>query len=222
MPRCFALVAIAVLVCVAAGRLAAGGDSPGVPGPERLTAAERAAVRKLTEQALKDHGLASGKVYLTRIDVFADGGTGERHAIAISYRYEGDLAVLTHIDLGTLKVTEVETVPHLPTSLSPEELAEAEKLARANREVARALARYGEGARIEVDAQMLITAVPDAPEYRHRVVRLFFRRGRDYLLYVPNVDVDLTRGTVRVRPAGQGHDRGSDAPTPGPSSRGRG
>ena len=205
MPRSFALVAVAVVGCVAAGRLAAGGDTPGVPGPERLTAAERAAVRKLTEQALKDRGLASGKVYLTRIDVFADGGTGERHAIAISYRYEGDLAVLTHIDLNTLKVTEVETVPHLPTSLSPEELAEAEKLARANREVARALAKYGEGARIEVDAQMAITAVPDDPTYHHRVVRLNFRRDREYLPRAPNVDVDLTTGTVRVRPPGKGH-----------------
>jgi hypothetical protein len=184
----------------------AGGDNAGVPGPEQLTAEERAAARKLTEQALKERNFNSGKVYLTRIDVFADGGSGERHAIAISYRYEGDLAILTHIDLGTMKVTAVEQVPHLPTSLAPEELAEAEKLARANREVGRALAKYGPEARIEVDAEIAITAVPDAPEYHHRVVRLFFRRGRDYLLYVPNVNVDLTTGTVRVRPAGKGHD----------------
>jgi hypothetical protein len=206
MPRRSALLPVVALVGVAAVRLGAGNDNAGVPGPEQLTAEERTAVRKLAEQALKARDLYSGKVYLTRIDVFADGGSGERHAIAISYRYEGDLAILTHIDLGTMKVTAVEQVPHLPTSLSPEELAEAEKLARANREVARALAKYGPDAKIEVDAEIAITAVPDAPEYHHRVVRLFFRRGRDYLLYVPNVDVDLTAGTVRVRPAGQGHD----------------
>jgi hypothetical protein len=205
MPRRSAFLAVA-LVAAAAVRPGAGGDNAGVPGPEQLTADERVAVRKLTEQALRERKLDSGKVYLTRIDVFADGGSGERHAIAISYRYEGDLAILTHIDLGTMKVTAVEQIPHLPTSLAPEELTEAEKLARANREVARALAKYGPDAKIEVDAEIAITAVPDAPEYHHRVVRLFFRRGRDYLLYVPSVNVDLTTGIVRVRPAGKGHD----------------
>jgi hypothetical protein len=191
---------------LAAAWLGAGADNEGVPGPERLTAEESSAVRKLAEQALKARDLWKGKVYLTRVEVFHDGRSGERHAIAIHYRYEGDLAILTHLDLGTMKVTAVETVPHLPTSLSPEELVEADKLARGDREVARALAKYGPDAKIEVDAQMAITAVSDAPGFHHRVVRLFFRRGHDYLLYAPSVDVDLTTGTVQVRPVGKGHD----------------
>ena len=206
MPRRSALLAVVALGCVAAARLGAGDDNDGVPGPEQLSAEERAAVRKLAEQALKARDLLKGKVYLTRVEVFYDGRREERHAIAIHYRYDGDLAMLTHIDVGTMKVTAVETVPHLPTSLSPEELAESEKLARGNREVARALAKYGPDAKIEVDAQMAITAVPDAPGFHHRVVRLFFRRGREYLLYAPSVDVDLTTRTVEVRPVGKGHD----------------
>jgi ribosomal protein L21E len=174
--------------------------------PEELTAGEQAAVRKLAEGALKERGLLKGKVYLTGIEVFHDSVRGARHAVATHYRYDGDLGIRTHIDLGTRKVTEVEEIPHLPTSLAPEELAEAEKLARANKEVARALARYAKGPKIEVDAQMAITALSTDPNYQHRVVRLAFHRGREYLLYVPHVDVDLTTGTVRVQPVGKGHD----------------
>jgi hypothetical protein len=40
---------------------------------------------------------------------------------------------------------------------------------------------------------------PDVPGYQHRVARLFFRDGqRNYLQYVPIVDVDLTSGEVRL------------------------
>jgi hypothetical protein len=185
--------------------VAARADAQAAPNPEQLTAEENAAVRKLAEAALKERGLHKGKVYLTRIEVFHDPARGERHAVATHYRYEGDLALRTHVDLGTRKVTEVETIPHLPTSLAPEELDEAVKLARANRDVARALARYADGPKIEVDAQMAITAVPDAPTFRHRVVRLHFRRGREYLLHVPSVDVDLTARTVHVEAEKSGH-----------------
>ena len=60
----------------------------------------------------------------------------------------------------------------------------------------KALARYS--APLEVDALVVHTVVSDAPTYHHRVVRLTFRQGREYLLYGPVVDVDLTTGTVRV------------------------
>ena len=190
-----------LLLCVAAARA----DEQTAPDPEQLTAEESAAVRKLAEAALKERGLLKGKVYLTRVEVFHDAAREERHAIATHYRYEGDLAMRTHVDLGTRKVTDVETIPHLPTSLAPEELAAAVKLARANKDVARALARYADGPKIEVDAQMAITAVADDPTFRHRVVRLHFRRGREYLLHVPSVDVDLTAGTVRVGAEKAGH-----------------
>jgi hypothetical protein len=177
----------------------------GVPGPERLSAEEQAAVRKLSEQALRDRDLLKGKTYLTRIEVYPDPARKERHAIAIYYRYEGDLGILVHVNVGAGKVTEVEAIPHLPTSLTDEELAEADKLARGNAEIARALAQYADGPKIEVDAQMAISADPKDAGYHHRVVRLNYRRGRDYLLRVPTVDVDLTTGAVRAQPSAKGH-----------------
>jgi hypothetical protein len=200
---CRLALALALLLLTSAPQLSRGGD--GVPGPEQLTTVERATVRKLAEQALRERDLVKGKTYLTRIEVFYDSARKERHAIAIYYRYEGDLAILVHVNVGAGKVTQVEAVPHLPTSLTDEELAEAQKLARANPEVARALALYTEGPKIEVDAQMALTVEPKDPNYHHRVVRLNFRRGREYLLRVPTVDVDLTTGTVRAQPLGKGH-----------------
>jgi ribosomal protein L21E len=205
MSRRSALPLALALLCLAAAPLRSRGGE-GVPGPEQLTAEERAGVRKLAEQALRERDLFKGKTYLTRIEVYYDSARTERHAIAIYYRYEGDLGILVHVDVGAGKVTQVEAVPHLPTSLTDEELAEAEKRARADRDVARALARYADGPKIEVDAQMALTVDPKDPNYHHRVVRLNFRRGREYLLRVPTVDVDLTTGRVRAQPLGKGHD----------------
>jgi ribosomal protein L21E len=204
MLRIYVLALSVAVTCLTVPRVGAAGDV--LVNPEELNAGERDAVRKLADGALKERGLLKGKVYLTGIEVFHDSVRGKRHAVATHYRYDGDLGILTHIDLGTLKVIDVEEIPHLPTSLAPEELVEAEKLARADKVMARALARYAKGPKIEVDAQMAITALPSDPNYQHRVVRLAFRRGREYLLYVPQADVDLTTGAVRVLPLGKGHD----------------
>jgi hypothetical protein len=196
---------LAIVVATPFWLAAVPGDEGGrVPG--ELTAAERATIRDLAERALKERDLIKGKVYLTRIEVFPDSGGTRRHVTVTHYRYDGDLAIQTSIDLIRKEVTDVETIPHLPTSLAPEEVVEAEKLARANVEVARALARYEAGGKIEVDAVIVRTAIEDDPRYHHRTVRLAFRRGRDYLLHVPFVEVDLTAGTVRVQPLGKAHD----------------
>ncbi len=177
----------------------------GQPDTSPLSAAERAAVRELVEKDLKGRGLLKGKTYLTRLEVLPDNHEGTpRRAVATHYRYDGDLAILTSIDLDRRQVLEVETVPHLPTSLAPEELAEAERLAREHVEVARALARY-RTIKIEVDALVTTTVDEKAFGYRHRLVRIYFRQGRDYLLYAPKVDVDLTAGKVRVYPADKPH-----------------
>ncbi|MCI0455496.1 MAG: hypothetical protein L0Z62_00785 [Gemmataceae bacterium] len=175
------------------------------PDSSPLSPAERAAVRELVEKDLKGRGLFRGKVHLTRIEVVPDNHEGTpRRAIVTHYRYEGNLAILSSIDLDRRQVLEVEAVPHMPTALAPEERAEAEKLARAHVEVARALVRY-RTLKVEVDALAITTADEKAFGYRHRLVRLRFRQGRDYLLYAPTVDVDLTTGQVRVYPAGKPH-----------------
>jgi hypothetical protein len=102
-------------------------------------------------------------------------------------------------------VLKVEAFPHMPTSLAPEELAVAEKLARAHPTVIKALAREPDSDKIEVDALVHYTTDEKAETYHHRVVRLFFRQGRTYLLYGPVVEVDLTTETVRVEAREEAH-----------------
>jgi hypothetical protein len=192
------LLSISLTLCFLAASLARAGDE--ASGPLELTPAEQTAVRGLADQALKTRDLFKGKIYLTRLEAFREaGGKAPRHlALLTYYRYEGDLGILVSVDMDRNEVTGVESIPHLPTSLTSEELAEADKLARANPEVARFLARYGPGAKIDVDALVVFTTVKEAFGYHHRVVRLHFRQGRDYLLYGPLVEVDLTAGAVRV------------------------
>jgi len=171
-----------------------------VSGPVELTPAEQKVVRGLAEQALKARDLFKGKIYLTRTEAFREvTGKAPRHlAILTYYRYDGDLGILVNVDLDRKEVLGVEAIPHLSPSLIPQHSAEADKLARANPEVARFLARYGPAAKIDVDSLVVFTTVKEAFGYHHRVVRLHFRQGRDYLLYAPLVEVDLTAGAVRV------------------------
>jgi hypothetical protein len=198
--RRVAFLAFALLPAFAPAR-ACGGAEPA--DPLELTAAERTLVRDLSEQALKERGLLKGKVYLTRVEVFAGSAAPARHALVQHYCYDGDRTVLTAVSLEDKKVTGVEVLPHFPTPLTSEELEHAEKLARAHPVVKRALARQkGE---VEVDALLTFTSVPDAPTYNHRVVRLFFRQGRTYLLYGPAVEVDLTTETVRAERTDKAH-----------------
>jgi hypothetical protein len=198
-----ALVALGAAWLLAPAALAA--DERG-PALLELTDKERSIVVGLAESALRERGLLKGKVYLTRVEVFRDTADreSERNALVTHYRYDGDVTVFTSVNLGRRRVTSVQSEAHFPASLAPEELAEAEKLARAHPEVKRALAKYGPG--VEVDALLTYTADPKSPNYNHRVVRLFFRRGRDYLLYGPGVDVDLTAGTVRAERVDRAHE----------------
>jgi hypothetical protein len=182
---------------------AAGG--PETADPLELSPTEQAQVRQVAEEALKAKGLLQGKVFFTGLEVLLDGAapTPGRRVLVQHYRYDGDLTLLTSIDLARKEVLQVEAVPHSPTSLAPEELERAERLARAHPEVKRALARHK--GPTEVDALLIFTSVRDAPTYNHRVVHLFFREGRTYLLYAPIVEVDLTTETVRALRAGKGH-----------------
>src|SRR5262245_24893883 len=194
MSRASTLIALLPLLGLTAALAGAGGTAPDLP----LSVAERAAVRELVEKELHKRGLLKGKVYLTGIDVPPDNHPDSpRRALVTHYRYDGDLAILTAVDLDRRAVLSVDAVPHMPTSLAPEELAEAVRLAKESPEVARGLARY-RGVKVEVDASLTLCGDRDAPEFGHRLVHLYFRQGRDYLLSAPKVEVDLTTGKVRV------------------------
>lgn len=190
MPRSLFPITLAALSALTLSYARAGG----------LDDEDRAAVRQLAEEAIKAKGLYKGKIYLTQIEVLRDGSgkSVRHHALVTHYRYDGNLAIVTSVDLDRAEVTKVEAIPNLPTSLAPEEAAEAERLARASPEVAKALAKY-RTIKVEADAVVTYTVVPDGFGYNHRLVRLFFRHGRDYLLHAPNVDVDLTTGAVRAQ-----------------------
>jgi hypothetical protein len=205
MFRSFRLGAGLALAACLGAPAAGAGEGSDAPAPLELTPAQQTQVRQLAEQALQAKGLLQGKVFFTGLEVFVDSASPKpaRHALVQHYRYDGDLTLQTSIDLDRQRVTKVEAMPHSPTSLAPEELERAERLARGHAEVKRALAR-AKGA-VEVDALLIFTSVANAPTYNHRVVHLFFRQGRDYLLYGPIAEVDLTTETVRVDRSDTGH-----------------
>jgi hypothetical protein len=196
-----ALFACLCLACC----LNAGDDT----NPRELDATELKAVQELGEKALKDRGLWKGKVYLTNTEVVLDSGkTPERFAILTYYRYEGNLGIVMTINVAKRTMVNVQEHPNMPTSLTPEEIAEAEKIARADPNVKKALAPYQHLDRIEVDTCVAYIIDPGVPGYHHRVARLLFRDAqRQYLPRVPIVDVDLTTGAVRLDLFAGPHDK---------------
>src|SRR5262249_45246479 len=138
--------------------------------------------------------------YLTNTAVLFDNQSDppQRYALFTFYRYEGNLAILVTIRLDKITVTNVATHPHMPTSLAPEEIAEAEKLAPAHPEIKRARARNKPLDKFDVDMTVSQIIDPGVPVYHHRVARFFFRDAqRNSLPSVPMVDVDLTSAEVR-------------------------
>src|SRR5438876_12190070 len=106
---------------------------------------ERRMVLDLAEKALKAKDLYKGKIYLTNLEVHRDTRDPEspRNALVIHYRYEGNLAIFTSVNIGRKEVTKVESEADCPTCLAPEELARAIKLAHASAEVRKAMTRHG-------------------------------------------------------------------------------
>ena len=89
----------------------------------------------------------------------------------------------------------------MPASLSDQEFQEARALAFADPRVVQALGAAQE--RLVVEPLPLGTTLPDDRFYGHRVVRLLFRIGPDYLSR-PIVFVDLTDRRVLVEEPSSG------------------
>lgn len=142
--------------------------------------------------------------YVTRVELYRDKEAeakriSNRQALVTRYRYDGDLTILTIVDLTSREVTRVDSIPHLPTPLSPEEFEMAKDMALTNPEVEAALAPYIE--QLEVEPLVSRTFSEQDPLFGHRVVRLLFRVGRNYLTK-PTVTVDLTAKKVIVEREG--------------------
>jgi Cu2+-containing amine oxidase len=171
------------------------------PQALQLSVIETKAVCATAENALKARGLWKGKIFLTNVEVVLDRASepAPRYALLTYYRYDGDLALLLTLRLDNVEVTTIETRPHLPTSLTVDEMAQAERMAREQPAIKKALAKYAHLDKIEVDTVAARIIDPAVPGFQHRVARLFFRDGqRNYLQFVPTVDVDLTTGDVRM------------------------
>ena len=114
MSRVSSLIALLPFLGLSAALAGAGGTDP---DSSPLPAAERAAVRELVEKELQKRGLLKGKAYLTGIDVPPDNHPDRpRRALVTHYRYDGDLAILTAVDLDRRAVLSVDAIPHMTTS----------------------------------------------------------------------------------------------------------
>lgn len=161
---------------------------------------EVALARQLAEQELFQpvNRIGPGeKIYFTRIELLP-GSSAEatgRIVLVTHYRYQGNLAVLSTVDLDAGHVIKVENVNNLPTPLAAEEWELTLELARANRQVASLFREFGEDLQVEGKLGWPVS-VADLTVPR-RDVYLLFRVNGAYL-NGPPVVVDLVREQVRV------------------------
>src|SRR5262245_1335973 len=152
--------------------------------------------RQIAEQRLHvptDPHSPLDRVYFIKADPLpgADADDPRREINVIHYRYQHDETIISRVDLHTLSVQNVETLRHFPTALAPEEVAHAERLARADARLHGVFARTP----LTVEARPLQPASQAEPLFGHRLVQLLLRDGPDYLTG-PDIVVDLSRDVV--------------------------
>lgn len=163
--------------------------------PDTLTSEERAIATRLAEEAVWPFR-TEAPMYLVAIELVRPKTPEEsRQAFVRHYRYDGDLAIQTMVDLARRQVVSLDTVPHLPLPFVAEEVEHARRLALADPRVRRALDPFLDELRVE--AIPVRTVSPEDPLYRRRVLRLLFRVPRGYL-EEPVVLVDLTGERVII------------------------
>jgi len=168
--------------------------------PAPLTAAETQAAASIALRALETNNLrGSGPLFFVHAEMLHDkAAPNARRALVEHYRYDGDLTITTLVDLGAQRVVAQRTAAHVPTPLSREEFEQARASALGDSRVSGLLAAH-RNEQVDVEPMMTFTTSPDDPFFGHRVVRLLFRVGRDYL-HTPLVFVDLTdNGRVLIQ-----------------------
>jgi hypothetical protein len=162
----------------------------------RPTRQEQQLALRAAEQSIKDRGLRTeSPTYLVSVELVHEKHVPDRQALVTHYRTEGDLTILTTVNLATGAVTHAEAIPHLPTALSKEEADAARRLTLLDTAVKADLAAVGKG--VELELMVTRPASSADPLFGHRLVRVLFRVGEDYL-HSPVVVVDLTTSTVLV------------------------
>jgi hypothetical protein len=191
----------ALAVCLALGGALQAQDEEQFTRPFQLTAAEKVLAVQLTDQAITGRGLRNGSaLYLVETELIVEkpaveGQQGRRLARITHYRYDGDLAIFTVIDLAAQSTSRMDVVPHQPVPFAHEEYKAATNLALADSRVRALLGDLEPVAKAEGLA--LRTSNPGDRLYGHRVLRLMFKVEDDYLAR-PIALVDLTAQTVQV------------------------
>lgn len=165
-----------------------------------LSLREQALARRLAEEELlkPEHGIAAGeRIYFTRVNLIPapNADSPQREAIVTHYRYEGNQAILTYVDLRSESVYKVEKVTNLPTPLSEEEYRLAIELARADPRLAGFFADHEPD--LQIDAKLCWPSEVRDSTQPHRNVELIFRDDDGWLVE-PLVWVDLVRRIVHV------------------------
>jgi hypothetical protein len=204
----FALLVTACTVARESSDRAASDERPARQTANRdvLTAAERELAAELVRGADRAApAFATDRpMYLVDMELLrSKEDESRRMALVTHYRYEGNMAVRSVVDLTARRVLEVEMTPDVPVPFAEEELERARELALADEQLRIVIVDNLDGftsARpgYEIQGLGMRAASPEDPLYGHRVVSLLFDTPSGYITGV-EVVVDLTTETVQVR-----------------------
>jgi len=166
---------VAVLGCVAC----ANTRQVGASWPFVVTDAERARALELIQTQDTFRSLsAEGRTYLVDTQVLRDkANEGERELLVTHYRTEGDMAILSRVNLTRGAVVSVDARPHLAVPLSAAEFERARDLALANERVQKLIGRR----EVVVESQLSRTLDTEDPLYGHRLVNILLRTPDGYI-----------------------------------------
>lgn len=165
--------------------------------PTDLGVAEVRQARALAEAQLPaaaEPQSPRARVYFIKADLLPPpaGEPTRRLVMVHHYRYEGDVTVLTMVDLDAQQVVQSETVAHFPTALASEERERAAELARRDERVRPLLDEV-----VALDFRPIQYARTSEPLFGHRVVHVMLRTDRGHFSR-PRVLVDLSTDTVHL------------------------
>ena len=219
MSRTIGTTAVLVLVLSAAVAKA----QPDRPLPlDPLTPGERALTDTIVRaDARVREFLAGGPSRQINVDFIAvktprdsamrDEVPSRRTAEALLYRYDTNQGILVLVDIGRRAVTDIARVPGESVGINSDEVAQAARLALADRRVVRLFgdrmpafkvasgpATLAESDQPRIEGLRTIGATPEDPCYRRRCVVLFFRINNRYV-QMNRVVVDLISQRVIIR-----------------------
>lgn len=164
-------------------------------GTSRLQPEERLRAVSIAEASIDDAELRTDeRLYLVSVHWFHDKNSSDLKAQVTHYRTDGDLSIVHRVNLSSGRVEHLHQASDKATSLSREEFDIARDLALADERVQAAL---GKRSGLEVEPMVVRGGTKDEKGRGHRLVRMLFKDGRDYL-HRPVVFVDLTDGTVLI------------------------